>query len=188
MQTKSFKNQFLPSVLVSFIGLALTRLAPGAETKGGDAMRLTSSAFQNGADVPRKYTCDAEDISPLLRWEKVPAGTKAFVLIVDDPDAPGGVWVHWVIYDLPADTKELTEGTAKTEALANGAKQGVNDFRRIGYSGPCPPPGSTHRYSFRVYALDAPTNLKRRATKQQVLDAMKGHVLGEAELVGRYKR
>ncbi|HUK40561.1 MAG TPA: YbhB/YbcL family Raf kinase inhibitor-like protein [Candidatus Acidoferrales bacterium] len=176
----------------SVFGLALLLLAAsvvhGADSKTANSMQLKSPAFQNGADVPRKHTCDAENISPLLRWQKAPAGTKAFALIVDDPDAPGGVWVHWVIYDLPADAKELTEGTAKTETLANGAKQGVNDFRRIGYSGPCPPPGSTHRYFFRLYALDSPTKLKPRATKQQVLDAMKGHVLAEAELVGRYKR
>jgi Raf kinase inhibitor-like YbhB/YbcL family protein len=161
---------------------------PGAESKTAGSMELKSSAFQNGADIPRKYTCDGGDVSPLLRWEKAPAGTKAFVLIADDPDAPAGTWVHWVIYDLPAGARELAEGTAKTETLPNGAKQGMNDFRRIGYSGPCPPPGSPHRYFFKLYALDAPTNLSPRATKQQLLESMKGRVLAEAELVGRYKR
>jgi Raf kinase inhibitor-like YbhB/YbcL family protein len=159
-----------------------------AASKTAQKFALISAAFQAGADIPRKYACDAEDISPPLRWENAPAGTKAFALITDDPDAPGGTWVHWVIYDLPSETKELAEGVAKTETIANGAKQGVNDFRRVGYGGPCPPPGSAHRYYFKLYALDAPTQLKPQATKQQVLEAIKGHVLGEAELMGRYKR
>jgi Raf kinase inhibitor-like YbhB/YbcL family protein len=151
-------------------------------------MELNSSAFQNGAEIPRKHTCDANDVSPALSWDKAPPGARAFALIADDPDAPGGTWVHWVIYDLPADTKELAEGIAAMETLANGAKQGLNDFRKVGYGGPCPPPGLAHRYFFRLYALDAPTNLKPRATKQQLLDAIKGHVSGEAELMGKYKR
>lgn len=152
------------------------------------AMELKSSAFQSGAEIPRKYTCDGADVSPPLGWENAPAGTKAFALIADDPDAPVGTWVHWVIYDLPAETKELTEGVKPNETLPNGTKQGMNDFRKIGYGGPCPPPGPAHRYYFKLYALDAPTGLKPRATKQQLLDAMKGHILAEAELMGRYKR
>jgi Raf kinase inhibitor-like YbhB/YbcL family protein len=159
----------------------------GAESKE-IPMQLKSSAFTEGATIPRKHTCDAEDFSPQLRWDNVPTGTRTFALIVDDPDAPVGDWVHWVIYDLPPETKELAEGTAKTETLEHGAKQGMNDFRRVGYAGPCPPPGSPHRYFFRLYALDAPTNLKPRATKQKLLDAMKGHILGEAQLMGRYGR
>jgi Raf kinase inhibitor-like YbhB/YbcL family protein len=159
----------------------------GAEGKGA-RLELKSSAFTDGADLPRKHTCDAEDVSPHVRWNSVPAGTRAIALIADDPDAPGGTWVHWVIYDLPADTKELTEGVAKTETLERGAKQGVNDFRRVGYSGPCPPPGSPHRYFFKLYALDAPTKLKPGATKRQLLDAIQGHTLGEAQLTGRYQR
>ncbi len=151
-------------------------------------MELKSSAFTEGTNIPRKHTCDAEDVSPLLRWDNAPAGTQAFALIADDPDAPVGTWVHWVIYDLPAETKELAEGTAKSENLDHGAKQGMNDFRRVGYGGPCPPPGLPHRYFFKLYALDTTTNLKPRATKQQLLDAIKGHVLGEAQLVGRYGR
>lgn len=152
------------------------------------AMEIKSSAFQNGADIPRKYTCDGSDVSPPLTWENPPSGTKGFALIADDPDAPAGTWVHWVIYDLPANTKELAEGAKPNETLASGAKQGINDFRRIGYGGPCPPRGPAHRYFFKLYALDAQTNLKPRATKQQLLDAMKGHILAEAQLMGRYKR
>lgn len=151
-------------------------------------MEIKSPAFQNGAEIPRKFTCDGADVSPALGWQAAPANAKAFALIADDPDAPGGTWVHWVIYDLPGDTKQLAEGVAPTETLANGAKQGLNDFRRVGYGGPCPPPGSPHRYFFKLYALDAPANLKPRATKRQLLDAMKGHVVAEAELVGRYGR
>jgi len=151
-------------------------------------MELKSSAFQNGATIPRKHTCDADDVSPALSWSNAPAAAKAFALIVDDPDAPGGTWVHWVIYDLPASSKELPEAISKTETLANGAKQGLNDFRKVGYGGPCPPPGKPHHYHFKLYALNAPTNLKPRATKQQLIDAMKGHVLSEAEIVGLYRR
>src|SRR6266576_238629 len=183
----------MPKTAISFlIGIAcwLTVASPffAAEPEAQQKIVLTSAAFQHGADIPRKYTCDAEDVSPPLRWTNAPAATKSFVLIADDPDAPGGTWMHWVIYDLPTDTKELPEALAKTEALANGAKQGVNDFRKIGYGGPCPPPGSAHRYFFKLYALGAPTQLKPRATKQEVLEAIKGHVLGEGELLGHYKR
>ncbi|MFQ5902170.1 MAG: YbhB/YbcL family Raf kinase inhibitor-like protein [Candidatus Binatia bacterium] len=152
------------------------------------AMEIRSSAFQNGGDIPRKYTCDGTDISPPLKWENPPAGTKAFALIADDPDAPVGTWVHWVIYDLPAVTKELAEGTPTSESLLNGAKQGVNDFRKVGYGGPCPPSGPAHHYFFKLYALDMETSLKPRVTKQQLLDAIKGHILAETQLMGRYKR
>jgi Raf kinase inhibitor-like YbhB/YbcL family protein len=170
--------------------LSVASLSPSfpADNKTTSRLQLTSAAFQHGGEIPRKYTCDGSDVSPQLRWANAASGTKAFGLIVDDPDAPGGTWVHWVIYDLPGDTKELAEGIAKTETLPNGAKNGINDFRKIGYGGPCPPAGPAHRYYFKLYALDAPTNLKPRATKQQLLDAMKGHVLDEGELMGRYKR
>jgi Raf kinase inhibitor-like YbhB/YbcL family protein len=183
----------MPKTAISFlIGIAywLTVASPffAAEPEAKRKIVLTTAAFQPGADIPRKYTCDAEDVSPPLRWTNAPAATKSFALIADDPDAPGGTWVHWVIYDLPADTKELPEAVAKTEALPSGAKQGVNDFRKLGYNGPCPPPGSAHRYYFRLYALDAPSDLKAQATKLQVLEAIKGHALGAAELMGRYKR
>ncbi|MGE5819977.1 MAG: YbhB/YbcL family Raf kinase inhibitor-like protein [Deltaproteobacteria bacterium] len=167
----------------SILGSALS----AAEVKRG-SLELKSSAFQAGSDIPRKHTCDANDVSPELSWGNVPVGTRAFAMITDDPDAPAGTWVHWVIYDLPADTKELAEGVPTTEALTNGAKQGTNDFRKLGYGGPCPPPGLPHRYFFKLYALDAPTGLKPRASKQQLLKAIENHVLGEAEIIGRYKR
>lgn len=160
--------------------------AQGAE--GPAKMEIKTPSFQTGADIPRKYTCDGADVSPALAWEGAPAGSKTFALVADDPDAPVGTWVHWVFYDLPATTKDLTEGVAAAETLPDGAKQGLNDFRKVGYGGPCPPPGPAHRYFFKLYALDAPTNLKPRATKQQLLDAMKGHILAEAQLMGRYGR
>lgn len=152
------------------------------------AMEIKSPAFQNGGDIPRKYTCDGTDLSPPLRWENPPAGTKGFALVADDPDAPVGTWVHWVIYDLPPETRELAEGLATSDTLPGGVKQGINDFRKVGYGGPCPPRGPAHRYFFKLYALDTETKLKPRATKQHLLDAIKGHIVAEAQLIGRYKR
>lgn len=149
---------------------------------------LQSPAFSQGADIPRKFTCDGPDLSPALNWTEPPTGTHSLAIIMDDPDAPVGTWVHWVLYDLPASTRELAEGRAKKDVLDNGGRQGRNDFGRIGYGGPCPPPGKAHRYFFKLYALDAPTDLKSSATKADLERAMKGHVLAQAELMGRYKR
>jgi Raf kinase inhibitor-like YbhB/YbcL family protein len=129
-----------------------------------------------------------EDLSPPLHWGVPPAATRSFVLIVDDPDAPVGTWVHWVIYDIPLDLRGLTEGIPTKDHLPNGAMQGLNDFKRIGYGGPCPPPGKPHRYYFKLYALDAILKLKPRATKAHVSAACKGHVLAEAQLMGRFSR
>jgi hypothetical protein len=152
------------------------------------AFTLASSAFNPGEPIPRQHTCEGDDQSPPLRWSGVPAGTKGFALIVDDPDAPAGTWVHWVLYDIPGNTSELTAGIPPEESLPGGAKQGLNDFRKVGYGGPCPPPGKPHRYFFKLYALDSPTPLKPRMTKARVLRAIEGHVLGRAELMGTYKR
>lgn len=152
------------------------------------AFELTGSVFKEGELIPNKYTCEGSDLSPPLRWNNPPAGTRSFVLIVDDPDAPVGTWVHWVLYNIPIDVRGLAEGLPALETLPNDALQGLNDFKRIGYGGPCPPPGPPHRYVFTLYALDRDLNLKPRATKAQVLDAMKGHVLGEAHLTGRFVR
>jgi Raf kinase inhibitor-like YbhB/YbcL family protein len=173
----------------SFLMIAVW-VAPvvASETQGPGSMEIESSAFQAGGNIPKRYTCDGEDMSPLLSWANAPPRTRAFALIADDPDAPVGTWVHWVLYDLPADAKQLAEQTATKETLSNGAKQGVNDFRKVGYGGPCPPFGPAHRYFFKLYALDAQTNLKPRANKQELLDAMKGHILAEAQLMGRYGR
>jgi Raf kinase inhibitor-like YbhB/YbcL family protein len=149
---------------------------------------LKSSAFQPGANIPQKYTCRGADVSPPLAWKGAPSGTKAFALIVDDPDAPAGDWVHWVAANIPATTPELPEGVPAGENLPGGGVQGDNDFRKLGYGGPCPPPGKPHRYFFRLYALDAPLDVKPGVAKRALEDAMKGHVLGQAELMGKFAR
>ncbi len=151
-------------------------------------MEIRSSAFGSGERIPVKYTCDGADFSPSLEWTAGPAGTKSFALICDDPDAPMGTWVHWVIYDIPAAATMLAEGITREKDLPGGGTQGINDFRRTGYGGPCPPGGRTHRYFFKLYALDAALGLKPGITKDQLLKAMKGHVLAEAQLMGTYKR
>ena len=152
------------------------------------AFTLTSSDFQNGGDIPQKFTCKGADVSPELSWTNPPAGTRSFTLIADDPDAPAGTWTHWVLFDLPAQTSTLPEGVTKVDEVPDGGRQGRNDFRKIGYGGPCPPPGKPHRYFFKLYALDKALNLKPGASKQEVEQAMQGHVLGQAELVGRFRR
>jgi Raf kinase inhibitor-like YbhB/YbcL family protein len=150
-------------------------------------LHVTSSAFVEGDPIPAKYTCQGEDLSPPLSWEGLPDGTQSIALICDDPDAPGGTWVHWVLYDLLPVT-ELSEGIAPTELLPGGGTQGTNDFRRIGYGGPCPPPGGAHRYFFKVYALDTALGLDPGASKSDVERAMEGHILAEGRLMGTYQR
>ena len=150
-------------------------------------IKITSSAFEDGGLIPAKYTCDGADMSPLLQWDVVPDGTKSVALICDDPDAPMGTFVHWVIFGLPAETRELAENIPSDETLPNGAKQGTSDFGRIGYGGPCPPSG-THRYFFKIYALDTEVGLAAGAGKSELLGAMEGHILGQGQLIGKYKR
>jgi Raf kinase inhibitor-like YbhB/YbcL family protein len=150
-------------------------------------MEIKSSAFGSDEMIPAKYTCDGADFSPPLEWSESPAGTKSFALVCDDPDAPMGTWVHWVIYDIPPTATMLAEGITREKDLPGGGTQGINDFRKIGYGGPCPP-GGTHRYFFKLYALDAMLALKPGITKDQLLTAMRGHILGEAQLMGTYKR
>ncbi len=152
------------------------------------AVQLTSSAFKEGEGIPHEYTCEGQDVSPPLRWNSPPPRTRSFALIADDPDAPVGTWVHWALFNVPADERELPEGVPTEEALPKGAHQGLNDFRRVGYGGPCPLPGKPHRYFFKLYALDTTLNLPARDTKAQVLKASKGHILGKAQLMGRFGR
>jgi len=151
------------------------------------ALAISSTAFSNGGMIPSRYTCDGANISPPLQWSGLPAGTKTVALIVDDPDAPAKTWVHWVIYDLPANTTQLPENIKSQENLAGGGKQGTNDFKKIGYGGPCPPSG-THRYFFKLYAVDIETSRGPGATKDELLKTMEGHVLAQGELVGKYTR
>lgn len=150
-------------------------------------IKITSPAFEEGGMIPEVYTCDGIDISPPLKWSSMPQGTKTFALICDDPDAPIGTWVHWVIYNIPGDICELPENIPPEQEIKNGGIQGMNDFRKIGYGGPCPP-GGTHRYFFRIYALDTEVDLKPGATESQLLKAMEGHILAEGQLMGRYSR
>jgi Raf kinase inhibitor-like YbhB/YbcL family protein len=152
------------------------------------SIELTSMAFQSEATIPKQYTGDGADRSPPLKWSEPPSGTKGLALICDDPDAPRGTWVHWVLYSLPGQTRELEEGVPTTETLGNGAKQGKNDFGTIGYGGPAPPKGKPHRYFFKLYALDVAVDLPPGASKAELLDAMKGHILAEGQLMGKYKR
>ena len=150
--------------------------------------RLSSDAFGQDEAIPTRFTCDGDNVSPPLSWSAAPQGTDAFALIMDDPDAPGGTFTHWVLYDLPGDTASLPEGVAKTEELDEGGSQGLNDAGGTGYGGPCPPAGAPHRYRFTLYALDGLIDAGAGASKQEVLDAIEGSVLAEARLVGTYGR
>jgi Raf kinase inhibitor-like YbhB/YbcL family protein len=152
-----------------------------------DQMKLTSTAFAEGADIPALYTCDGADISPPLQWSDPPAGTASLALIMDDPDAPARTWVHWVVYDLPGETTGLPENVDPTETIPGGGRQGNSSWNRIGYGGPCPPRGS-HRYFFKLYALDSQLGLESGASKAKLLEAMTGHILAEAQLMGHYER
>ena len=174
-------------VLASFTLMAQGQSASSA---GGHAVpfTLTSSAFASGATMPDPYTCKGEDISPALEWNNAPAKTASFALVMDDPDAPAGDWVHWVLWDVPASKHALAENVAKSEQLEDGSRQGRNSFNRTGYSGPCPPPGQRHRYFFRLYALDSKITIAPGADRAALEAATKGHVLATAEYVGTFHR
>lgn len=152
------------------------------------ALAIMSRAFKNGDVIPTRYTCDGEDISPALVWSDAPPGTKSFALICDDPDAPMGTWTHWVIYGISADKADLREAFPKTDTAEGGIRQGLNSGRKVGYNGPCPPPGKPHRYFFKIYALDAELGLQARAGKGDLLKAMEGHILAQADTHGVYQR
>ncbi len=151
------------------------------------AFTLNSGSFTPGAAIPTAFTCDGANESPALSWTGAPASAKAFAMIVDDPDAPSGLFTHWVIYDIPAGAGHLPQGVSKQQEAAD-ARQGRNDFGKIGYGGPCPPPGKPHRYFFRLYALDQVLGLRPGATRDELERAMKGHVVATAELMGTYGR
>jgi Raf kinase inhibitor-like YbhB/YbcL family protein len=149
---------------------------------------ISSESFKNGGEIPKKYTCDGADVSPELSWTEPPSGTQSLALIADDPDAPAGTWTHWVLFNVPPATTHLAEGVNKVDELPGGACQGRNDFRKIGYNGPCPPPGKPHRYFFKLYALNTTLNLNAGSSKQELEQAMQGHITGKAELMGSYRR
>jgi Raf kinase inhibitor-like YbhB/YbcL family protein len=152
------------------------------------AIELTSTAFRQGEVIPQEYTGDGRNVSPSLKWPDPPTGTRSFALICEDPDAPRGTFTHWVVLNLPAESRELTEGLPQETTLPDGTAQGTNDFGKVGYGGPSPPPGKPHRYVFKLYALDRQLNLPASATKTNLLAAMKGHVLAEGQLMGTYSR
>jgi len=150
-------------------------------------IKLTSAAFKEGQPIPRQYTCDGLNVSPPLEWTGVPKTAKTVAIVADDPDAPAGTWVHWVVYDLAAENISLVENLPPTENLKAGGFQGTNDSRKIGYGGPCPPSG-THRYFFKIYAVDSELPLKAGATKAEVEKAMEGHIVAQGQLMGTYSR
>jgi Raf kinase inhibitor-like YbhB/YbcL family protein len=172
-----------------------------AEDPARRTIQLRSSAFADGGMIPRTFTCDGSDRSPPLEWSGVPAPARSLALFCDDPDAPLGTWSHWVVFNLPPQATALNEGVPPEETIAPAAaempgsadgklpkaRQGTNDFGKIGYGGPCPP-GGTHRYFFRLYALDIPLDLGSSATRSQVLKTIEGHILAEGRLMGKYKR
>ena len=171
------------SRLLALLGVvSLSQAAPSL------AFDLTSSAFAPGAAIPKKHTCDGDDRSPPLAWTEPPPGTRSFALVCEDPDAPAGTWTHWVLYAVPGNIRALSEGVPPQPTLGDASRQGKNDFRRVGWGGPCPPPGSTHRYVFKLHALDVVPELAPGASRAELLKAIEGHVLGTAELTGRYGR
>jgi len=150
-------------------------------------MEIHSTAFRNGETIPSIYTCDGKDISPQIAWSNIPPGTKSLALICDDPDAPGGTWVHWVIFNIPSSLNGLSENMPRTPMLPNDIIQSKNSWGRTGYGGPCPPRG-VHRYYFKLYALDISLKIDSNSLIKDVSGAMKDHILGKAELMGRYSR
>ncbi len=150
--------------------------------------QLLSPSFTEGQLIPVRHTCDGPDVSPALQWNAVPDGTASFALICDDPDAPAGTWVHWVIFNIPPTTQGLAENLTPVRQLPDGSRQGLNDFQKIGYNGPCPPPGPAHRYFFKLYALSTMLDLPAGSTKAEVMKRMEGKILATAQLMGRYKR
>lgn len=171
-------------VLVIFVSGCASET--GNKTTGGNnQLKIVSSAFNQGETIPSKYTADGADMSPPLSWSSVPEGTKSFAIILVDLDAPGGEFVHWILFNLPVNVKEIHEGIPNQGTLENGAKQGKNDFGKIGYSGPSPPSG-THRYLFKLYALDSELNLDAGVSKGDFIKAMEGHTIDVAQLTGKY--
>jgi Raf kinase inhibitor-like YbhB/YbcL family protein len=168
------------AIIIGAFAIALAAVASFAA--GGAKMKITSSAFQESGDIPSKFTCDGADTNPALRFERAPAEAKSLLLIVDDPDAPVGLFTHWLAWNIDPKTTEVAENSAPTNAV-----QGTNDFPKTGYGGPCPPSG-THRYYFKVYALDQTLDLKPGAKRKEVDAAMRGHVIAQGELMGRYSR
>ena len=177
------------SILLTILIMA-PGMIPGQSQAEGDksmALEISSTAFEQGGMIPVQYTCDGKNISPRLEWSGVPDDAESLALIADDPDAPGKTWVHWVLFNIPGETTSLEENYPKDAELPGGAVNGITDFGSNGYGGPCPP-GGTHRYYFKLYALDTTLDLDSSAKKSDLLKAMEGHVLAEGQLMGKYRR
>jgi len=188
-QLSRITNVLMSSLLLLSASQGWTEAAFFTAQKGGSmAFTISSPSFENGGEIPKKFSCDGADVSPELQWTSPPTKTQSLALIADDPDAPVGTWTHWVLFDLPSETKSLPENVGKQDELPTGGRQGRNDFRKIGYGGPCPPPGKPHRYFFKLYALDRKLDLSPGASKRELEQAIQGHILAQAELMGKFQR
>ena len=177
----------LPPLIMVVLALAVPAGVRGQKASSSK-IELKTTSFTPGGFIPKRFTCEAADVSPALAWTDPPPGTQSFAIIEDDPDAPSGTFVHWLVYNLPAAYRRLPEAVSGNDQMPGGERQGTNDFSRTGYSGPCPPPGRPHRYFIRLYALDARLDLRPAARRQELDAAMQGHILAQAELMGRFAR
>jgi Raf kinase inhibitor-like YbhB/YbcL family protein len=194
MSPRTLENEAMNrSVVIAAIAFASLCLSVFGTKPGGPgakpvSFQVSTPAFPSEGTIPKQYTCDGADGSPALSWSGAPADTKSFALIADDPDAPAGTWTHWVIWNIPPTQHQLAAGISKDPRLPNGIRQGVNDFHKPGYNGPCPPPGNPHRYYFKLFALDSDLQLRPGADRKELEYAMKPHIVAKAELMGRYGR
>lgn len=186
--TGALLSAVLAIALAVFFSISPTENASASAGVSAMAFTISSSAFSSGGSISTKFTCDGPNVSPQLAWTEPPAGTKSFALLADDPDAPVGNWNHWTVWNLPATLRGLPEAVSKDARLTDGTEQGRNDFGKTGYNGPCPPPGKPHRYYFKLFALDTKLDLKAGSRKKELDNAMKGHILGQAEWMGTYGR
>lgn len=176
-------------VILTFVSACQgTQQGPQTMGEAEAALQIETDAFESDGTIPQRYTCDGQDLSPSLSWSEPPAGTQSLLLICDDPDAPGGTWNHWVLFNIPATARSLPEGIPADPLVEGAGTHGANSWRHLGYGGPCPPKGSEHRYQFQLYALDIILGLEPGASENEVARAMKDHVLAEGQLVGRYSR
>lgn len=175
-------------LLLPFMGGQSALSFPASPQAQSAGLSVSSPSFSNGGEIPKKFTCSGPDVSPQLSWTEPPVGARTFALLVDDPDAPAGNWNHWTMWNLPASARSLPEGVGKSQRLPDGSEQGLNDFRKIGYNGPCPPANKSHRYHFKLYALDTKLSLNGDVGKPELEAALKGHILAQAEWMGTFHR
>lgn len=188
---KTIKLRCLAPAVAALVLLGCQVFTAEAKQAGGKTMHklsVTSTALTEGAKVPKEYTGDGKDVSPPLSWGQLPTQAKSVCIICDDPDAPVGNWTHWVLFNIPVSSTGLSEGVRADETLPDGSVHGINSWKKVGYNGPAPPPGQNHRYFFKVYALDKKLDLKPKATRDQVLQAINGHVVAEGQLMSTYNR